>query len=1197
MIFRFKLRCLRALGIVALLAIVSSVLTRAGESYIPPAHHRADVVLASNWRFLRQDIGGAQNPGFDDSNWQPIALPHTWNNLDGQDGGTYYRGVGWYRAHVVVDNAHAGRRLFLKFDGAFLVADVYVNGFLLGQHQGGFAAFVFDATPYLNAGADNVIAVKVSNAANADIPPLSADFTFFGGIYRDVHLLVTDPVQVSPLDYGSPGVYLRTTSVSSNSAALQVTTVLSNAAPAGATVTVRTIVADADTNIVAVLTNVVSLPPASASNVVAATTVAAPHLWNGLAAPYLYQVYVEVWTGGTVVDVVSQPLGFRYFSVDPNNGFSLNGRPYDLHGVNMHQDWLDCGWALTNAQRVTNFLLLKELGATAVRLSHYEHHDETYDLADRHGIVLWSEVPNINAITATPAYYSNTLQQLREMIRQRGNHPSVMCWGLYNEITLQSGPSPSALISQEAQLAAQEDPTRPTTAASNSSDNDQTTQYSTLICFNKYYGWYGGVLSDLGPWADNFHATYPARMVGVSEYGCGASISQHSEEPVLLPANAGPYHPEEYQNLYHESYWQQMKARPYLWGKFIWNMFDFAVDGRNEGDTPGRNDKGLVTYDRQVRKDTFYWYKANWTADPMVYITGHTFTQRQTNVVTARVYANCDSVELFVNGSSQGARTSTNCLFTWPLRLNAGTNHVTAIGTKGASNVTDSLSWVVPLLPPTVAITNPVTPTVFLPGTNALLTLAASADDNQPELAPAMTTGWAQNSGPGGVAFGDATALSTTAAFSSNGVYTLAFQAAKGALASTSTVTVVVGNVPYGPALKLRFGFDDGGNGTTTPSDTSAGGASVSLQMVSRLAAATNLHGAANSGVAGLTTGGRALNLAANPTQGGSGNFAAVTNAALGFGTVTNFTVTLWFKQSAGLPANIGPRLFLLGNSTNADCGTANSIGMKFQDAANLYFFVNTAQATAAFAANLPTNSWVFVAMVYDGNNIRLYQGTDAGAVKLAGSATAAGLSVPLSPGAASLFLGNRLARDRAFAGWIDDFRFYTGAGDSSFVESVRQAAAGPGGLSASPGTNRVTLNWTPLLGATGYFIKRAASSGGPYLTLGTAPGGAVSYVDLTAVGGTAYFYTVSAATEISPAPETANSPNEAAATPFVYVPPAPFNIASRVAGGRLILDWPVGVLESATNLAGPWTAVNGAATPFTNAMSEAAGFFRVKAQ
>ncbi len=667
------------------------------RTYIPPANNRLDINLDSHWRFVRQDISGAQTVGFDDSSWTDLNLPHTWNNIDGQGGGTnYYRGIGWYRTHCAPEKDYAGRHFFLKFDGAFSVADVYVNGSFVGGHLGGFAAFAFDITPHLNIGADNVIAVKVNNAINTNIPPLSADFTFFGGLYRHVHLLVTDPVQISPLDYGSPGIYLKATEVSSNSARLQVTAVLSNSTAASQTVLVRNIITDAETNIIATLTNVAMLPPATTSNIVTTTTITNPHLWNGLADPYLYQTFTEVWKDSEVIDMVAQPLGFRYCRVDANQGFFLNGRPYDLHGVNMHQDWQDCGWAVTDSQRTTNFMLLKEIGATAVRLSHYEHEDYTYQLADQNGLILWSEIPLVNRITKSPAFYANAKQQLVELIRQRYNHPSVVCWGVFNEITMKPGPKPVDLVRQLAQLAIQEDPTRLSTSAANAGDDEPSNWCTDWNSFNKYFGWYNGTLGEFGAWADEIHSKYPDRPVGISEYGAGASIYQHSEEPVREPKHSGRYHPEEYGNLFHETYWQQMQARPFLWCKFVWNMFDFAVAGRNEGDTPGRNDKGLVTYDRQVRKDAFYYYKANWTTNPMVYITGHTFTNRLTNAITAKVYANCPSVELFVNNISLGVHSSTNCIFSWPVILSVGTNSLTAIGRNGEVQVTDSLAWVGP---------------------------------------------------------------------------------------------------------------------------------------------------------------------------------------------------------------------------------------------------------------------------------------------------------------------------------------------------------------------------------------------------------------------------------------------------------------------------------------------------------------------
>ncbi len=650
-----------------------------------------------DWVFVRMDVPGAEQPGFNDSKWSKVTLPHTWNNLDGQDGGTnYYRGPGWYRKRFTVSKTHANRHFFLKFDGAFSATEVWLNGTKLGEHRGGFAAFAFDVTPILKVGADNVLAVKVSNAFDSHIVPLSADFTFFGGLYRDVHLLATDPIHVSPLDYASPGVYLKTSDVTSKSAHLEVTSVIANDSSLPTNATVRAVVVDSANQKVATLEGEVILPASSVSNAVISATIKHPHLWDGIRDPYMYRVFLEVLQGTSVVDVVEQPLGFRSFNVDPEKGFFLNGEYYDLHGTSVHQDWINRGWAIGNPEREKNFALLKELGATALRLSHYEHAEQTYDLADKDGIVLWTEIPLINNITDDPAFYENAKQQLTELIHQRYNHPAIVCWGVFNEVTLHPGPDVTNLVSQLAALAAEEDSTRPSTCAIAGRDDQPSNWYSKLCAFNKYFGWYGGKLQDFGPSMDRTHAAYPTRCIGISEYGAGASLVQHSEDPVVQPPPKGKFHPEEYQNLYHEVYWQAMKERPYLWCKFIWTLADFAVDDRDEGDTPGRNDKGLVTYDRQTRKDAFYWYQANWTTNAMVHLTGHTFPNRRANSITAKVYSNCDSVALFLNDVALGTHTSTNCIFTWPIKLQSGRNAVRAVGTHGGATVTDKLTWTAP---------------------------------------------------------------------------------------------------------------------------------------------------------------------------------------------------------------------------------------------------------------------------------------------------------------------------------------------------------------------------------------------------------------------------------------------------------------------------------------------------------------------
>jgi beta-galactosidase len=693
--FNFRLRIKKYCLVFLLLCAVTHLPTFA---YTPPASNRAIVNLDSTWKFNLADVSGAQNISFNDAAWTSINLPHTWNNLDGQDGGgNYYRGIGWYRKHFTVSSSYSGRKLYLKFSGANQVADVYVNGTLIGEHKGGYAAFCFDITSAAIVGADNVLAVKVNNASSTDIPPLSADYTFFGGIYRDVNLLVTDLLAVTPLDYASPGVYCKTPAVSASSATIRIVSKIRNANTSAKTTTVTTVIADASGATVATLTGSQSIAASSSYDFVQSTTIATPHLWNGFANPYLYRVYVQVSDGTTTTDVVDQPLGIRFFSVDPNNGFYLNGAYLDLHGVNRHQDWLDSGWAIGPAEHLRDFALLREMGCTGLRLSHYQHAEYFYHLCDSAGMVVWAEIPVVNGVTVSDSFYANAKQQLTELIRQNYNHPAIFVWGIGNEIS--SSPDPNPLLDTLHRLVHREDSTRLSTYASNTKNDTSTNNalnwHTDLTGFNQYFGWYtdNGPLTAFPGWADRMHAVYPTRCIGMSEYGAGSSIYQHMDNPPA-PDPYGRPHTEEYENLCHESYWDAMRTRTYLWCKFIWCMHDFASDGRNEGDWPGRNDKGVVTYDRKTLKDAFYWYKANWTTDPVVYICSRRASLRDTTPIPIKVYSNCTSVELFVNGVSKGTKTSTDNLFTWtgnaiPNKYNL----VKAIGTRNAQTYVDSVNF------------------------------------------------------------------------------------------------------------------------------------------------------------------------------------------------------------------------------------------------------------------------------------------------------------------------------------------------------------------------------------------------------------------------------------------------------------------------------------------------------------------------
>jgi beta-galactosidase len=664
--------------------------------YTPPAL-RQRVDLNAGWKFIRSDVPGAQTPGFDDASWSTVSTPHTWNAVDGADGGgNYYRGVGWYRRHYTVPAGYAGRQLYLQFDGVDQVADVYVNGVLLGEHRGGYARFRFNATAALRPGQDNVIAVKVTNADDDTIAPQTADYTFYGGIYRQVGLYAVDPLQIRMLDYAGPGVYLRQRTVTAASATVDVTAKLFNNLGSPRTVAVRAVVTDATGTVVADRTRTgVTLGAHAGGDVVQTLTIANPHRWDGAADPYLYHATVELrdTAAGRVSDVVTEPLGLRSFAIDASAGFSLNGHHVQLHGVNLHQDTAGAGWAETDADHTRDFDLISEIGANAVRLAHYQHDQPDYTLADQRGLVTWAEIPLVNDTNPGKAFADNARAQMLELIRQNYNHPSIIFWGIGNEQRVNNAAT-NDLLSSLNSLVATEDPDRISTYATCCvSDTGPVATHARTTGYNKYYGWYGGTASDLGPALDRLHAALPTRPIAVSEYGAGANVAQHSLDPTP-PAPGGQFHPEEYQAALHEASWRQLAARPYIWGTFVWNMFDFASDGRNEGAQPGINDKGLVTRDRAVKKDAFFWYKVNWNPTPTLYITSRRWTARTDPATQVKIYSNATEVTLTLNGTSLGARSSTNHIFTWTgVTLRPGPNTVVATAVIGGRTVSDQVTW------------------------------------------------------------------------------------------------------------------------------------------------------------------------------------------------------------------------------------------------------------------------------------------------------------------------------------------------------------------------------------------------------------------------------------------------------------------------------------------------------------------------
>ena len=657
---------------------------------------RENTLLDSDWKFKSGECTNAETANFDDTSWQVVSLPHNWGWEDAQQGRNYYRGPGWYRRELDI-TPESGKRYFLRFEAASLVADAYLNGTPLGEHRGGFGAFCFEITTNLSASGTNLLAVRVDNTKFPDIAPLSGDFAVYGGLYRQVHLIITGAENFTPLDHGSPGVAWLQTSVNETQAVLDVTAQISNGTKTKQVQTLIASVLDAEGNVVASNEEKITLAAKMTSPCFLRVIMPRPHLWNGRKDPYLYKSVVELRSTNEVVDSVEQQIGLRYYSIDPDRGFFLNGQPYHLHGADRHQEYMNKGWAISEADMDEDISLLKEIGATVVRCAHYQHSDYFYSLCDQAGILVWAEIPQVNEVNVMPQFEETSRNQLLDLIRQNINHPSIFTWSLFNEIGLNRNISdPHRELQNLNNLAHGEDPTRPTIGATCTDQFPQMNKIPDLLGWNIYPGWYSG----WGP-KDNFGALldkyrYASRNGGfcVSEYGAGANVRQHEQNP-RQPKTDGQWHPEEWQTEVHEAAWAAMKERPFVWGTFVWAMFDFAVSTRHEGGSEGLNDKGLVTRDRKTRKDSFYFYKANWSEDPVLYIASRRFTERTNAVTDVKIYSNAKEVELSLNGNSQGKRNDgTNGVFVWKdVTLSPGENQIEVRAERDGKNLSDRCVW------------------------------------------------------------------------------------------------------------------------------------------------------------------------------------------------------------------------------------------------------------------------------------------------------------------------------------------------------------------------------------------------------------------------------------------------------------------------------------------------------------------------
>ena len=602
---------------------------------------RSILNINENWIFLKDT---QQIPEVIPESAETISLPHTWNALDGQDGGNdYFRGSCCYMKKMVKSDLPSGEAFYLEINGANNSADVYVNGKKLAHHDNGYSTWRVNITDALEE--ENTIAVIVDNAPTELVYPQTADFTFYGGLYRDVNLIAVNNTHFD-LDYfGGKGVI--------------VTPVMEGT---DAKVLVESFITGLQENdtIAYTITDAAGTVVVSHEGIATqwSYTITAPHLWDGVKDPYLYTLKAEIRRNTEVLDSVFIRFGCRSYSIDPQNGFILNGREYPLHGVSRHQDRWGIGNALLPKHHREDMDLICEMGANTIRLAHYQHDSYFYDLCDERGMVVWAEIPYISR--HMPQANENTVLQMKELIVQNYNHPSIVVWGLSNEITMDGAKDPDMIKQHRIlnDLVHEMDKTRPTVIAciSTCGIDEEYVHIPDVISYNHYFGWYGGNVADNGPWFDKFHEKYPNTAIGVSEYGCEA-LNWHTSSP-----RQGDY-TEEYQAYYHEELIKQLFTRKYIWATHVWNMFDFGADARAEGGENGQNHKGLVTIDRTYKKDSFYAYKAWLSDEPFVHLCSKRYIDRVEDVTKIIVYSNQPEVELFVNGESIGNKTAEDHFF------------------------------------------------------------------------------------------------------------------------------------------------------------------------------------------------------------------------------------------------------------------------------------------------------------------------------------------------------------------------------------------------------------------------------------------------------------------------------------------------------------------------------------------------------
>lgn len=628
--------------------------------------------LNKDWKFIQKDAG---LPNSLPTDWTSVDLPHTWNAVDGHDGnGSFDRGTYWYaKTFATPKQAFGGNRVFVEILAAGQQATVYVNGTEVVYHEGGYSTFRADVTDLCKEDGENLLVVACSNERKESVYPQSADFTFYGGLYRGVNIISVPDAHFDLEYYGGPGIQVTPTPCDCGGAMFDIVTYTKGI---DENFTVLYSICDAEGKEVAG-----GCRPADDTKI--KLFVPDAKKWE-IDDPYLYTVTALLQRRNEAFDEVSARVGVRSFSCDPDKGFIINGKETPLRGVSRHQDMLYKGNALSKADHYHDAELIKELGANTIRLAHYQHNQYFYDACDEMGFVVWAEIPFISVMNKDPEAHQNCISQMKELIIQNYNHPSICFWGISNEILI--GGISEQLVENHKELnelVKELDPTRLTTIAHVSMTPIESPLHhiTDVISYNHYFGWYGGKMEENGPWMDNFHKVHPDLCLGLSEYGCEGIVTYHGPNPACKDYS------EEYQALYHEHMAKMLEERPWIWSSHVWNMFDFGCAARDEGGVAGRNNKGLVTMDRKTKKDSYYIYKAYWNKAPMVHICGRRYAQRAGETTEIRVYSNQPTVTLYLNGE-KAEEKSAEKVFVFTVALAEGQNIVVA----EAGGVKDSIT-------------------------------------------------------------------------------------------------------------------------------------------------------------------------------------------------------------------------------------------------------------------------------------------------------------------------------------------------------------------------------------------------------------------------------------------------------------------------------------------------------------------------